>query len=240
LNMGSWNQTCMISGLPIVEGDPVKVIFLGETLGDDYSRVRPSTPFEQFQGILLPIDGTYDDAGLARLADGLAWKLHLTIFPVGLSYRLRQGINTIEIAKDGYPASMMFSKTMVHRRFYDLVCGFAPSDRPPVDREAFSRFEDSALGKELWVEAAYHSAYASKCCEFTIGYESIINAMATNPSYEPELIEWISFVYGLWGIRRQLQPMSGWGSQCENWEQHREIAEMVGELCADRLSVEED
>jgi hypothetical protein len=232
--MGSWNQTCMISGLPIVEGDPVKVIFLGETLGDDFSRVRPSTPFEQFQGILLPIDGIYDDAGLARLADGLEWRLHQTIFPMGLSYRLRQGINTIDIDSLGYPTSIVFSKAMVHRRFYDLVCGFAPLDQPAINYEDLALFEDYP-GREMAWELAYHSAYASKCCEFTIGYESIIKAMASNPSYEAELIEWISFVYGLWGIRRQLQPMSGWGSQCENWEQHREIAEMVGELCADRM-----
>jgi hypothetical protein len=232
--MGSWNQTCMISGLPIIEGDPVKVIFLGETLGDDYSRVRPSTPFEQFQGILLPIDGTYDDAGLARLADGLALELHEAIIPGGLFERSEQGTNTIDIDSLGYPKTIVFSWAMVHRRFYDLVCGFAPFDKPSIDHEALALFEGNPY-KDLARELTYRTAYGPKCWDFTIAYKSIIEAMAANPGYEAELIEWISFVYGLWGIRRQLQPMSGWGSQCENWEQHREIAEMVGELCADRM-----
>jgi hypothetical protein len=63
--MGSWNETCAISNLPILAGDDIKLLLLKRSpyINDmgEYNGVSNAT--EQFIPILSPINGKYDDYG---------------------------------------------------------------------------------------------------------------------------------------------------------------------------------
>lgn len=62
--MGCWYETCMLSKLPILDGDRVQILFLAKT--PDNSRGRCYSTAERMP---LPfiLDGTYDEYGSAEL-----------------------------------------------------------------------------------------------------------------------------------------------------------------------------
>jgi hypothetical protein len=63
--MGSWNETCAISNLPILAGDDVKLLLLKRSpYADDMGRYNGvANATEQFIPILSPISGKYNDYG---------------------------------------------------------------------------------------------------------------------------------------------------------------------------------
>lgn len=63
--MGYWNGTCMISNLPIISGEKIKLIFLlpkysPVTMCGESAYVYPT---DILTPCLLPISGKYDDYG---------------------------------------------------------------------------------------------------------------------------------------------------------------------------------
>ena len=58
--MGCWNETCFLTRLPILEGEPVKLLFLAENTGYARNNVHASG---FWQPVCLPFHGCYDGYG---------------------------------------------------------------------------------------------------------------------------------------------------------------------------------
>ena len=65
--MGTWYETCGVSGLPIKEGELAWLIWLGPGSGYDDGRSGFSYPSWQWRPLCLPIQGRYDGTGLVTL-----------------------------------------------------------------------------------------------------------------------------------------------------------------------------
>lgn len=234
--MGSWSQTCMISNLPIEEEDPVKVIFLGAQRQDDEWCLRPSEPTAEYKGILLPISGKYADYGQAEFAPGLALDLHMKHFPGGLFNRYHeQNSDVIEIEFLGHSRRVAFTWAMVHQRFYDLVVGWGKYEPREIDEEDRKFFESRSGDERKRLEAIHEFKYGMGLFGFTWMERDIITGLVENPALKAEVIEWGRFIYGLYGIRRALNPMCGWGAQSLLYDRHQAIAEMAAQMCVDRF-----
>lgn len=61
--MGCWNGTCMISNLPIISGEKIKLVILKSTL-QDFSSSSFCYPTDLMSPAFLPIDGEYNDYGM--------------------------------------------------------------------------------------------------------------------------------------------------------------------------------
>lgn len=88
--MGSWNGTCMISNLPIIEGEKVKLIILH----DGFNRDRYSGGFCNANGLMaplfLPINGEYNDGGMIEEIEE-DWNFHF------ITKMLKEAYNQIEV-----------------------------------------------------------------------------------------------------------------------------------------------
>lgn len=57
--MGCWNETCMLTNLPILIGNPTVILFLQQ----NYTPHAGCHPDGYFRPVSLPIEGLYDDYG---------------------------------------------------------------------------------------------------------------------------------------------------------------------------------
>jgi hypothetical protein len=63
--MGCWNNTCMISNLPIISGEKVKLVILGNNYAEESIIGRSGYCYSNgmLSPLFLPISGTYNDYG---------------------------------------------------------------------------------------------------------------------------------------------------------------------------------
>ena len=61
--MGSWNETCTLSNLPILDGDEVVQLFLVENSFEDSEGDFRCYHYSSFRVRTMPMFGTYDDCG---------------------------------------------------------------------------------------------------------------------------------------------------------------------------------
>jgi hypothetical protein len=64
--MGSWSNTCVISKMPILAGDPCRLVLLGGHYARHHSY---SSPTHAYAPVCRPIRGVYDDYGRVKIAD---------------------------------------------------------------------------------------------------------------------------------------------------------------------------
>lgn len=82
--MGCWNETCMISNLPIEYQTPIKLVFLVNGTGIDQKILNKSSycnPTDLLQPAFLAISGTYDEYGtIANINEDWNYNLILKFF----------------------------------------------------------------------------------------------------------------------------------------------------------------
>ncbi len=81
--MGSFNETCALSGINIGCGDPVKLLFLTQNpylMCDQHEAKRGCYHYDQWFCRTPPITGKYDDYGRAAFKDGPIPKLIAAVF----------------------------------------------------------------------------------------------------------------------------------------------------------------
>ena len=69
--MGCWNGTCMISNLPIIYGDEIKLVLIRKSYSFDRLKVSGGYvyPSDAFTPSFLPINGKYNDYGMIENVD---------------------------------------------------------------------------------------------------------------------------------------------------------------------------
>ena len=62
--MGSWNGTCMISNLPIIYGEKIKLVLLEVQNGRELNSSGVTYPYDIMTPLFMPISGKYNDYGM--------------------------------------------------------------------------------------------------------------------------------------------------------------------------------
>ena len=121
--MGCWNETCMISGLPIRENQKVKLLFL-TTFDDGLSKV-----------IGLPINGEYNDYGSIKNYDVNDKDLELTRsnINVRLANDVIKSFETIleneELELNQFGMKAKLNKVMILKEVWDFSVEFAKKSK---------------------------------------------------------------------------------------------------------------
>lgn len=81
--MGSFNETCVLSGLSISYGDPVKLLFLTQNpyvVADQHEAKRGIYHYDNWFARTPPIDGKYEDYGSCEFKEDIVSDLILELF----------------------------------------------------------------------------------------------------------------------------------------------------------------
>lgn len=156
--MGCWNGTCMISNLPINDGDEIKLIFLHQKYGRiDKNPIIGQSAYVYSTDLLTPaflaINGQYNDYGGIEGVDE-DWNYKL------IENYLRTKYPTVklegDIKKDGDYTLMDFIEGIERGSFGDSVEVLAEGDkrRKEMAERAMEAYKDNPEAQESWKEVA--------------------------------------------------------------------------------------
>ena len=103
--MGTWNATCAISQLPILEGEPARLLLLRQSLYPDISqnegRDMLAGPATLWTPRAIPIRGTYDGYGCIEPEDAAHWTTQLATARFRLDLIEEEGVVLLDSVLNG-------------------------------------------------------------------------------------------------------------------------------------------
>ena len=237
--MGSWNETCMLSSLPILDDDPVKCVILKVTDGVSYP-------------MCFAIDGVYDDYGRCKPNEGqdeyIDYMNQYTTsehtFDVSDALYDHEGI---PLADESYGRTNRTALAMVHWDVWQVALngasemshGYSGSvtQRQHLD-DMFSEIgldihNSKATKNEAVVELSYCLADAR------MGYyPSCWPRPQYNPLYKSKFIEMILMMGFIYNTRREWHQNPIHGAQVTALELHKHFNDFVCKFTDHKLRQE--
>lgn len=264
--MGSWNETCMVTNLPILVGDPVicQVIVAAPFVDPLQSAANSVYPHDRFVPVGWPFRAKYNDYGYVEkieedrfTEDTLDYmRNHLIERPLG-----ENRYHDHEVRKDklswesldswfhgkrvliGNPVALFGGRELAKYRSVGMVMIHEPvyktmtTYRDPWWSGTIAA--DIREGMEAPPEPFNDLIMPSKLNRYLRDHE-MNNPRRLDGDREEtikRLVEMAHFDEALSAARRQWAPTSGAGSQSEQWELFRKINE-AGEIVAKKREAE--
>ena len=197
--MGSWNQTCMLTGLPILYGDPCT----GFLIARNQNKLRSIGPALFFAPLTTAITGTYDDYG--GIENAPAPEPLLAVLENDGCLIVEDG-NEPRDAAEWVSAASEGRLKFVHDGKSQPVSGkYVESVWLALVRTDFFENGVAAMRPEYGLDAFRHML-PRLAIEAQGPYGEILKQTATNPELEQEAYRTYLFERYMDAIRRQWMP----------------------------------
>ena len=263
--MGCWNETCMISGLPIECGDEVKLVLLvknGELINNNIYY-----PTDLFSPLSFPITGVYDDyGGVEDVVEDLNFDIinsylkskYKTIIAgdgecddfdlTTLIENIERGNDVEFLTKDDKIIKSNFYFAMVRSDIWNGIIDFSSVKNGL--RAIHERSFDSKVSKLIHDATVFgmSGAVLRLNNSFTLDNTELecsnilLNILIGNDdeakkTIRNEIIELEIINSFLYSTRKIWMITSGCGSQHSSWKDYISLNNLVNKICAENINL---
>lgn len=249
--MGSWNETCMVTNLPILVGDPVVAQVIVASRFNESPAANTSYPHDRFTALGYPFRAEYDDYGGVRnipddiyTRDTLAYiRERLVERPQGENqyhdHEVRKDLldwtsfdqwirsGRLQLGSAARPVGMVMIHQAVYETMRDYRGEWERFDKADVEAEIKAILAVPKLGDGDNLAYLTEFGHREKLNRFIRDRELNNPRSLVGDDIDEtakRLAEMVWFDSGMRYARRQWMPTSGAGSQSEEWDIYHDIA----------------